>query len=430
MPSISFTPVKTGAAGSKKHPIIGRRMIVPRMSTVGAGALSAAFRSIGIDAVVAPRSDEKSRALAGRFTTGEECLPQRVTLADFFKVMSENGFDPDRSAFFMPTSAGPCRFGQYANFMRKILRELGHDGALVFSPTSTDQYEGIAHHLTRFKLTAWRAVIASDALRKLTYLFRPYESTPGTVDRIEEDSLSKLCAILSDDGPASRRQLNLLSGAFEEVRDRMVRIPLKEERGTRPLIGMVGEIFIRFNSESNQRIVRRIEALGGEVWIADISEWVWYTNAERERRFRESGTPLSPGMAAAKIRRWVQKHDEEKILAPLKAVFRGREETAVETLLDYSRPYLPQEKAMGEMTLNTGKAIAFGKSGCDGVIDASPFTCMNGIVTEAVYPHVSRDSGGMPIRIFYFDGVPFDLDSGLEIFLEMARSYRKKTRRN
>jgi predicted nucleotide-binding protein (sugar kinase/HSP70/actin superfamily) len=162
------------------------------------------------------------------------------------------------------------------------------------------------------------------------------------------------------------------------------------------------------------------------VWIADISEWVWYTNAERERRFRESGRAVSPGMATAKIRRWIQKHDEEKILAPLKSVFQGREETEVETLLDYSRPYLPHEKAMGEMTLNTGKAVAFQKSGCDGVIDASPFTCMNGIVTEAVYPHVSRDFGGMPIRIFYFDGVPIDLDSGLEIFLELAAGYRRK----
>jgi predicted nucleotide-binding protein (sugar kinase/HSP70/actin superfamily) len=340
--------------------------------------------------------------------------------------MSEDGFDPENAAFFMPTSAGPCRFGQYANFMRKILRELGLRNALVFSPTSTDQYEGIAHHLTRFKLTAWRAVIASDALRKIVLMHRPYEAEPGAVDGIEEDSLSKLCGILSDGNPSSRKQLALLAGLFEEIRDRIIRVPLKQERGTRPLIGMVGEIFIRFNSESNQNIVRRIEALGGEVWMADVSEWVWYTNAERERRFREGGRALSPGMAEARIRRWIQKHDERMILAPLESVFRGREEAGVETLLEHSRPYLPQEKAMGEMTLNTGKAIAFQKAGCDGVIDASPFTCMNGIVTEAVYPRVSRDFDGLPVRIFYFDGIPVDLDSGLEIFLELARGYRRK----
>ena len=419
MSKMSATPYKT-------HPLFGRRMLVPRMSTVGAEALSAALRSFGIDAVVAPRAGDRARALAGRFITGEECLPQRITLADFFEAMSQDGFDPDRAAFFMPTSAGPCRFGQYANFMRKILREIGHSNALVFSPTSTDQYEGIGGNVNRFKLTAWRAVVASDAIRKLTYRFRPYEDEPGSVDGIADEAQKMLCTVLSNPQWSLRRQLQLLSGMFEAVRDKLAGVRLKEEPGSRPLVGMVGEIFIRFNSESNQHIVRRIEALGGEVWMADVSEWIWYTNAERERRFREAGRSVSAGMAAAKIRRWIQKHDEEAILAPLHSVFRGREEAPVETLLGYSRPYLPHEKAMGEMTLNTGKAVAFWKAGCDGVIDASPFTCMNGIVTEAVYPHVSRDFGGMPIRIFYFDGVPMDLDSGLEIFLELAKGYRKK----
>ncbi len=423
---IISSSIKTHHSTAKDHPVIGRRMFVPRMSSVGAEALSAAFRSIGIDAVVAPRSDERSRAMAGRFITGEECLPQRITLADFFKGMSEEGYDPAQSAFFMPTSAGPCRFGQYANLMRKILRELGQTEALVFSPTSTDQYESIAERVTRFKLTAWRTVVTSDALRKLTYMFRPYESEPGAADRVEEKILSELCAVLANGDLSAQKQIRLLAGLFERARDEYLKIPLRDERGTRPLIGMVGEIFMRFNSESNQGIVRRIEALGGEVWMADVGEWIWYTNAERERRLREAGKAFSPAMAAVKIQSFIQRRDERIILAPLHGLFRGRKETPVETLLEYSRPYLPREKAMGEMTLNAGKAIAFYRSGCHGVIDVSPFTCMNGIVTEAVYPRLSRDCEGMPIRIFYFDGIPVDLDSGLEIFMEVVSGYGLK----
>jgi len=63
---------------------------------------------------------------------------------------------------------------------------------------------------------------------------------------------------------------------------------------------------------------------------------------------------------------------------------------------------------------------------CDGVVDISPFTCMNGIVTEVIYPYVSRDHNDIPIRIFYFDGVPFDLEGDLEIFMEQVKSYRKR----
>jgi hypothetical protein len=51
---------------------------------------------------------------------------------------------------------------------------------------------------------------------------------------------------------------------------------------------------------------------------------------------------------------------------------------------------------------------------------------MNGIVCEAIYPQLSRDLGGIPIRNFYFDGTQSDLDRDLGVYMELARSYRKR----
>ena len=50
---------------------------------------------------------------------------------------------------------------------------------------------------------------------------------------------------------------------------------------------------------------------------------------------------------------------------------------------------------------------------------------MNGIVCEAIYPRLSRDLGGIPIRNFYFDGAQSDLDRDLGVYMELARSYQK-----
>jgi predicted nucleotide-binding protein (sugar kinase/HSP70/actin superfamily) len=92
---------------------------------------------------------------------------------------------------------------------------------------------------------------------------------------------------------------------------------------------------------------------------------------------------------------------------------------------------LPPLGANGEMVVNVGKAIYFAKKGAHGVIDISPFTCMNGIICEAIYPRVSRDNGGIPIRNFYFDGTQSDLERDVGIFLELARDYRgRKTSRS
>jgi len=81
------------------------------------------------------------------------------------------------------------------------------------------------------------------------------------------------------------------------------------------------------------------------------------------------------------------------------------------------------------MVLNVGKAIWYYEKGAAAVIDVSPFSCMNGIVSEAIYPRVSRDLAGFPIRSFYFDGVQDNLDRDLDIFMEAARAYMSRAAR-
>ncbi|MBN2030153.1 hypothetical protein JW824_07895 [bacterium] len=406
----------------------GRHLFIPRMSTVGSEALAAVFRSLGIAAEVSPPSDESTLSLAARFTTGEECLPQRITLGNFLKIILRKDFDPQRYAFFLPTSSGPCRFGQYAPFLRKILRELDYPQALVFSPTSSNGYGSFGTSVFRFYRSVWRCVVVSDILRKLQLMFRPYESNSGETDTVQENALAEICSILADGSLSLKKQLDSLVDSLEKIRDQFLGIPLISKRNTKPLIGIVGEIFLRLNSFSNQYIIRKIESLGGEVWMADVSEWVWYTHIDQERKLRSTGRKFSMAMFGTRLKSHYQKGDEDVLLKPFRHLFQSREEASVRRLLQYSMPYLPSHMALGEMTLNTGKAIAYHHAGCDGVIDASPFTCMNGIVTEAIYPKVSRDYGHMPIRIFYFDGVPFDLESDLEIFFEQVKSFKQNKR--
>ena len=78
-------------------------------------------------------------------------------------------------------------------------------------------------------------------------------------------------------------------------------------------------------------------------------------------------------------------------------------------------PYLPADGALGEMVLSVGKAIYSYQNGADGVVDISPFSCMNGIVSEAVYHAVSRDHDGLPIRTFYFDATSSNMERDLDI---------------
>ncbi|MBE9523145.1 MAG: hypothetical protein IME95_08140, partial [Proteobacteria bacterium] len=47
------------------------------------------------------------------------------------------------------------------------------------------------------------------------------------------------------------------------------------------------------------------------------------------------------------------------------------------------------------------------------------------IICESIYPQVSRDLDGIPIRNFYFDGTQTNLDEGVGIFMELAAHYSR-----
>jgi predicted nucleotide-binding protein (sugar kinase/HSP70/actin superfamily) len=400
------------------------------MSYGGARAFAAAFRYLGVDAEVSPPGDERTYELAAKYTSGDECLPERVTMGNFLKVVKSPGFEPEKTAFFMPTAGGPCRFGQYAPFLRQVLDEMGHDQVMVISPTSANGYEGLGDMAGPMMKLGWWGLLGSDALRKMLHIYRPHEVERGAADSAHEEALDIFCMALADGSVALDKKLPLLVGALEKGRDGFRRIETDFSKDTL-LIGVVGEIFCRLSTFSNEDLIRRLESFGAQAWLSDITEWVWYTNEEQVTNLKRMGRRFSLEMLGVKLKKHFQHRYEKMLMSPFNEEFLGMEEPhGIMEVLSRSYPYLPYRGSLGEMVLSIGKGIYMYEKGADGIIDISPFTCMNGIVTEAIYPKVSKDHEGLPMRTFYFDGTQSDLENDLGIFMELARNYnRKKTRR-
>ena len=405
----------------------GRTLYLPHMPYGGTYLLAAAIRSIGFDAWPTTDSDERTLELGARVTSGDECYPQKITIGDFLRMIEDEG--RDKVAFLMPTANGPCRFGQYLHLIKAKLTELGYGDVPVITISSNDGYASIGEYSQDLVRTAWRAVVCQDILMKLLLKTRPYERVKGSTDAAYHESLREVGEALSRQGVSHRERLADLVAALVRARDRFRAIPADYDR-SRPLIGVVGEIFCRHNTFSNFDLIRVVEEQGGECWLADVGEWVWYTDDEQRRRLIEQGRRLSRDNAVRAVKSVIMRRDEHALYAPFAEDFVGYEEPGdVREVLRLSVPYLPYWGALGEMVLSTGKTVYLYQKGADGVIDISPFSCMNGIVTEAVYPVVQRDCDGMPIRVFYFDGTQADLERDVGIFLELARTYqrRKKT---
>lgn len=406
----------------------GKKLYVPGMDYGASRLFCSVFKSFGVEAFPHIDSNERTLELGAKYTSGEECLPEKITIGDFMRVVLDDpNFDAKNTYFFMPISNGPCRFGQYAPYFKLVLKNLGLNDVKVYSPSGEDGYAGIAEDSTKLLRKAWTALITADILRKMLHKIRPYEKMQGTTDKVFERALERIEYILKDGNLSAVRAHKNVVKELYDIKREFINVPADFNK-KKPLIGVVGEIFCRLNDFSNNNLIRQIEELGGECWLSDMAEWLWYANYEEKKNLIYAGRRISLGMLIANIKQYVQHMDEKKLYNVFKAEFVGYEEPhSIYQTLDLASPYLDKYTAIGETILSVGKAAYLYHKGADGIIDISPFSCMNGIISEATYPIVSKDHDNFPIKSLYFDGSSnSSVERDLPIFMEMTRAYMKR----
>jgi predicted nucleotide-binding protein (sugar kinase/HSP70/actin superfamily) len=409
-----------------RDPLKGRTVYFPSMTEAGAKVTAAAFRSVGVEARPMPPSDAETLALGGRFSSGEECLPLKMTMGDALKLLVHGDVAPEKMAFFMPISTGPCRFGMYGPFMKMVFAEMGFGDVTFIAPSNENGYSGIGEHGQQLIRTAWRGIVASDLLRKLLFRVRPYETVKGATDVAFDRGIAILAEAIEKPGDGARAKLARITEALRQARALIHAVPADYSE-PRPLVGIVGEIFCRLNKFSNDDVVRKVEETGGECWMSDVSEWVWYTNAAHIQLIERYRRHLTAENLGARVKWFLQRRDEHAFHSAFGDDFAGYEEAHdIREIMELARPYLPPEGVLGEMMLSVGKAIYLHGKGVDGILDINPFSCMNGIVAEAVYPRLSRVTDGLPIRVLYFDGSGADRRHELEIFMDLVGEYRSR----
>jgi predicted nucleotide-binding protein (sugar kinase/HSP70/actin superfamily) len=406
------------------NPLKGTALYIPQLCQGTAQLFSGAFRAVGVDARPNPASDARTRDLAARHCSGDECYPQIVTLGNFLKVTEEPGFEPGNTAIFMPTAAGPCRFGQYNVLFRRTLDRIGLEEVDIISPSCENGYRGLGKIGPEAFRYVWWALVTGDILRKMLHRTRPYECVPGETDAVYQQCLDAVFETLSQPDRRGKAKFTDLKRCLERCRKLFANIEADYSK-QRLLIGVGGEIFCRLNTYSNEDFVRKIEQYGGEAWVSDIVEWFFYSNLWEMEEIRTFGNRFSPSMLKAWLSDTVQKREEHQLYAPFREALIGWEEPSTDELVKLGGRYVDPHAVLGESILSLGKATWFHRKGADGMVDISPFSCMNAILSESIYPKVSRDLDGLPIRSFYFDGTQANLDEDVSIFMELAAHYAK-----
>ncbi|MEE8324091.1 MAG: acyl-CoA dehydratase activase [Candidatus Humimicrobiaceae bacterium] len=433
----------------------GRTIYIPYMGD-SAIVLKHAFRSAGIDAEML-HSDDETLKWGRRYTLGKECYPFIITTGDIIKTLKNT--DPKKAAFLMPQTHGPCRFGQYNKMQKIIIQELGYHDVPIIAPGAPEnsqfykEYDMKGKRGLELLLKGVFGINTVDYLNKALRQIRPYEKEKGLTEKIYEDYVKKVC--LSVENDPMRGMLDKLASILADARAEFETVPV--DRKEKPLIGIVGEIFVRNHPYSNNEIIRNVEALGGEVEIPTIGEWPDHTTATRKldiitkqtdlyyklikyfssngngselskttESFGEILTGLIGGVRFYVSNRMMNRyliHSRRKLEKPLRGFLREEEENGIYQVWENAEPYII--KWFGEAALSVGKSVEWIKNGANGIINVLPFTCIPGNIVSAISKSIKEDYR-IPWLNLAFDGLEQGTtETRLEAFMYQTAQHLK-----
>ena len=434
----------------------GRKIFIPYMGD-GAIVLKYAFRAAGIDAEML-YSDDETLKFGRRYTLGKECYPFIITTGDIIKTLKHN--DPKKTAFLMAQTYGPCRFGQYNKMQKIIIKELGYEDVPIIAPGAPEgnqfyreyDMEGLRGVILVIK--AMFGIFTVDYLNKMLRETKPYEVEKGRANKIYQKYIKDVCSSVENDSVI--KTLGKMTEILKNARKDFENIPVKKIK--KPLIGVVGEIFVRNHPYSNNEIIKEVEALGGEVEIPPFAEWPFHTTATRKidiitkqtdlyykivksfginsnsggdgnnyrKQFGELTGDFIKGIRYYISNRVINKFLEychHKLEKPLKGFIREDSEAGIYKVWDNAEPYII--KWFGEAALSIGKSVDWIENGADGIINVLPFTCMPGNLVNAISKRI-REEYKIPWLNLAFDGLEQETtETRLEAFMYQATQYMK-----
>jgi predicted nucleotide-binding protein (sugar kinase/HSP70/actin superfamily) len=425
-----------------------KTLLIPEMNRIGSHLLAGTFKSYGVNAMT--METYKGIELGKEFTSGKECYPCQVTLGDILLFMKKekerlgNSFDPERYVYFMPEAGGPCRFGMYNKYQRIVLDSFPELKNLKIGSLTTDNsysLEGMIEkgETRNFRKIAYFSVIIGDILDRLLWRIRPYEREPGSTDTFIEKAMTTMCHAFETHG-AGR--------AFDKILDELERI-IEEGKSIidptippKPRIGMVGEIYLRTHTPSNQNVIRLLEQYGAEVANASIAEWINFTTYENKRnallglrlnlkqfRLKKAINYLKEMLSHAVDLRYQEYRQSQayRRAASLIDLPGDHRVARLETVL--------KEKDLFSFDVGTEACLSIAgimeyiREGYNGVVNVYPFTCMPSTITSAVIkPMVNR------ANVPYLD-TPYDgsfqpgREAAIRTFMYQAKQHLKRNRR-
>ncbi|HHY59277.1 MAG TPA: 2-hydroxyacyl-CoA dehydratase [Clostridia bacterium] len=352
-------------------------ILVPQMSPIHFNLLEAAIAAFGYRVKLLPEVDVHAIEEGLKYINNDACYPAILTLGQVISHLKSGECDPRKTAVFMTQTGGGCRASNYIAMLRKAFKEMGMEHIPVISLNLAGLEPNPGFKITlAMMLKAVQGVILGDVLMRVLYATRPYEKEKGAANRLAAYWTERIVQAMPN---LTMRQYRQFIG--EMVAD-FDRLPVTGE--SKPKVGVVGEILVKYHPAANNDIVRIIEAEGGEAVVPDLMDFflgAMYTSQFSYRYLSATRKEVLLGKFWIHLIEWYRKPAR----LALKNSRRFEPPLYIHEVAEKAQRFVSLGNQYGEGWLLTGEMVELIDSGVPNIVCLQPFACLpNHVIGKGV----------------------------------------------
>lgn len=388
-----------------------RKILIPFFTPFISPLIPHIVARAGYDVESLPASSAYTAEMGLKYANNEICYPATLIVGDMITALQSGRYDVSRTAVAISQTGGQCRASNYISLIKKALVEAGFADVPVISVSPGS---GLKNTQPGFKIP-WRkllrsavgSVIFTDCLARLYYPAAVRETEAGAAAALRDKYMSEAVKIIRERSEGQqiasfRDLLSRAAGEFSQI------VPAGVDR---PKVGIVGEIYLKFNPFAQKGLTDWLVEQKIEVVSPVLADFFMQGFVNRDVKLRT-------GLEKSRIPDWLMRHVFEWMQGIIDSY------NAAAARFEYFRPLgniyheaaaaskiISLNARFGEGWLLPGEIATFAMGGVNDVVSLQPFGCIaNHIVAKGVEKRIKTLYPQMNLLSLDFDGSVSDVN--------------------
>jgi predicted CoA-substrate-specific enzyme activase len=358
-----------------------KTIISPEFSRFCTPPLIRPLLDMGYNVEVVPPSDQESVQIGLKYTNNEICYPGIIVVGDIIKALQSGKYDTDEVIVGAWETGGQCRATSISCLVKKALVNAGFQDIplLVLSPRSRpyNQQTEFEFSLPKYIYQAMLGMAYTDGLSALHHASLVRERCAG-----DTEALTKKYMAPFENGEMPLTRAAIVQQLQNAVQD-FNRLSTYTEK--LPKVGIVGEVYVKYNPFVNHRLAQwfidqKIEVVLPGLLTFFLGSLVGMRNGVKEHLRR----PDLKWLLSGGLHRYVRSFTDQ-VEAILQNYHDYPRHRFITEIAQTAKSVLSLSHQYGEGWLLAGEVSEFVRAGIENVVCLQPFGCIaNHVVAKGV----------------------------------------------